>query len=113
MDCAEIPSPPGAPPVRALEPLLEREGMRRRLLLEAHTLTRYAGCVNRGTLRRYVRAIEREPDSRPLRLPPAWMRRPATLGLLEPLSKNGLWAPENPSKYGSRARSNASSIRRS
>jgi NADH dehydrogenase len=82
-----MPLPPGMPPVRDLGPLLEAEGMRRRLLAEGRVLTRYilGRPAPGGVLRRYCRAVRAEEDPAPLDLGLALQAWPALLRTLEPV----------------------------
>jgi hypothetical protein len=72
--------------------MLSGEGLRRRLLVEAATLTRYVlgdRRVPSGALRRYARAVLAEDDHEPLRLSSAARACPRLLRWSEPVGSTG------------------------
>jgi NADH dehydrogenase len=82
----DLALPAAGPPARAIAEALATEGRKRRLLVEARTLSTYV--LGRrapgGVLRRYARAVTAEPDGHPLEIPLGIQAWPALLRALEP-----------------------------
>jgi NADH dehydrogenase len=91
MDAASIPAPPTAPVLRDVAGTLAEEGLRRRLLTEGRTLTRYVlgARVPSGVLRRYTRAVLADDDREPLALSSVAQACPALLRWSEPVGATG------------------------
>jgi len=92
MDAASIPAPPSAPALRDVAGTLAEEGLRRRLLAEGRTLTRYVlggASFPSGVLRRYTRAVLADDDREPLTLSLVAQAWPRLLRWSEPVGATG------------------------